>query len=131
MLEVGLEKTCSETVDAGNTAAALGSGGLAVYATPAMALLMEKTCYLCAQERMEPGKTTVGTALQIEHLSATPVSMEVSCTCRLTKVQGRELTFDVVCSDAAGEIGRGVHKRFVVDEAKFFAKAQAKAGVRQ
>ena len=80
MLEIGLQLTLTETVTEQNTAAALGSGGLDVYATPAMALLMEKTCYLCAQGALEAGRTTVGTALDIQHLSATPVSMQVVCT---------------------------------------------------
>ena len=68
MLEIGLQLTLTETVTEQNTAAALGSGGLDVYATPAMALLMEKTCYLCAQGALEAGRTTVGTALDIQHL---------------------------------------------------------------
>lgn len=128
MLEVGLQMTISEKVTPQNTAAALGSGGLEVYATPAMALLMEKTCYLCAQGGLEDGLTTVGTALDIQHLSATPVSMEVVCACTLTAVDGRALQFEVTCSDAAGVIGRGVHSRFVVDGAKFAARARSKAG---
>ncbi len=128
MLEVGLQMTISEKVTPQNTAAALGSGGLEVYATPAMALLMEKACYLCAQGGLEDGLTTVGTALDIQHLSATPVSMEVVCACTLTAVDGRALQFEVTCSDAAGVIGRGVHSRFVVDGAKFAARARSKAG---
>ena len=127
MLEIGLQLTLTETVTEQNTAAALGSGGLDVYATPAMALLMEKTCYLCAQGALEAGRTTVGTALDIQHLSATPVSMQVVCTGTLIGVEDRALTFEVTCSDAAGVIGKGVHRRFIVDGARFAAKAQSKA----
>ncbi len=115
-----------ETVEPKNTAEMLGSGGLEVYATPAMLLLMEKTCYLCVQDSLETGQSTVGTAVSITHESATPQGCHVICTCELTAINGRELTFAVECRDEAGVIGRGEHKRFIIDVARFMERVSRK-----
>lgn len=109
-----------------NTAEALGSGSLAVFATPAMIALMEKTARLSVAPFLEDGQSTVGTLINVKHLSASPVGMKITCRTELKEIDRRRLVFHVECSDEAGIIGEGEHERFIIDEAKFMAKTEAK-----
>ncbi len=126
MLMTGMKALHSQEVTAENTARVLGSGGMDVYSTPAMLLLMEKTCYLCVQDALEDGQSTVGTAVSLTHESATPLGCRIVCNCELTEINGRELTFAVECRDEAGIIGRAEHKRFIVDASRFMERANKK-----
>ena len=105
---------------------ALGSGSLAVFATPAMIALMEKTARLSVAPFLEDGQSTVGTLVNVKHLSASPVGMKITCRTELKEIDRRRLVFHVECSDEAGIIGEGEHERFIIDEAKFMAKTEAK-----
>ena len=126
MLTTGLTNTKNETVIESNTAAAMGSGMLPVYATPAMILLIEATAAELAAPHLEEGCTTVGTKLDVEHISATPLGMEVRAEATLVEIDRRRLVFDVEVFDKAGLIGKGRHERFIVASDKFMAKTQAK-----
>ncbi len=126
MLEVGITNTETAMVTEQNTAAAMGSGTVSVFATPAMINLIESTCAQSLQGKLEPGQTTVGTNLNISHDAPTPVGMQVSCASELTEVDGRALTFTVEVTDEVGIVGRGTHQRFIVDEERFQSKADAK-----
>ena len=109
-----------------NTAATVGSGSLAVYATPAMAALMERAAAeLCAAGCPE-GWTTVGTEIAIQHKAATPVGLDVRAVAEVTAVDGRAVTLKVTAYDAREEIGAGTHTRFAVAVQKFMAKAEGK-----
>lgn len=126
MLTVGISNEAVREVTAENTAATLGSGMLDVFATPAMIALMEGTCMESVQAELDEGCGTVGTGLNITHVSATPVGMKVRCVSKLVEVDGRKLVFDVQAFDEAGLIGQGTHDRFIVENEKFFAKAKKK-----
>lgn len=126
MLEIGLKLTKTEKVTKDNTAANLGSGLLPVYATPAMILLLEATAAECVSPHLEEGFSTVGTKLNVEHLSATPISMDITCNCTLTEIDRRRLVFEVEIFDNAGLIGKGTHERFIVASEKFVEKANSK-----
>ena len=125
-LEVGLRGTREILVTNENTAAALGSGGLAVYATPAMIALLE----FCAAESVSPflpeDSSTVGTHLDITHLSATPVGMTVRCETELVEIDRRRLVFACKAYDGAGLIGEGTQERFIIDNTRFMEKAEQK-----
>lgn len=110
------------------TAAHLGSGSLKVYATPAMISLMENTAYQSVADYLEEGCGTVGTALDVKHVAATPVGMRVTCETELIKVEGRALTFRVCAKDECGLIGEGIHERFIISEEKFQSKTNSKLG---
>lgn len=127
MLETGIKHAKTEKVTEKNTAGALGSGLLPVYATPAMILLLEATCAEAVAPQLEDGFTTVGTRLDVEHVSATPIDMEVRCECELIEIDRRRLVFKVEVTDKAGVIGKGIHERFIVASEKFMAKTNAKA----
>ena len=121
-----MKHTEKMTVTAADTAKVYGSGTLEVFATPAMAALMEKTAMNCVAPYLEAGSATVGTRLEIEHLAATPVGMEVRCECELTEIDRRRLVFAVAAYDEAGVIGKGVHERFIIDSERFMEKTLAK-----
>lgn len=104
------------------TAAAYGSGLVEVFATPAMIALMEKTCQLSVQDHLEEGHMTVGTLVNVKHLKATPVGMQVDCESELTFHDGRRLTFKVSAKDEKGLIGEGTHERFIVNRDEFMQK---------
>lgn len=118
--------TATAVVNKENTAAAMGSGSLNIFATPSMIALMEASACDCLSAFLEDGETTVGTQLDIKHISATPEGMEVSAEAILIGVNGREFTFEVKAFDKCGEIGVGTHKRFLVYGEKFSAKAYEK-----
>lgn len=126
MLTIGIKGTQSVTVTNDNTAAAMGSGTLAVFATPAMIALMEKTAYISVQDSLDEGMGSVGTLLNVKHVAATPVCMQVTCESELVEVDGRRLVFTVKAYDEVGLIGEGTHERFIVQNEKFLAKTNAK-----
>ena len=114
----------SETlvVEHKDTAAVYGSGALEVFATPAMIALMEKTCLESVSSKIGEGNTTVGIAVNIKHLKASPIGSLIRCDARLVEVDRKRLVFEVQCFEGDMLIGEGIHERFVVDSAKFMAK---------
>ena len=114
----------SETlvVEHKDTAAVYGSGALEVFATPAMIALMEKTCLESVSSKIGEGNTTVGIAVNIKHLKASPIGSLIRCDARLVEVDRKRLVFEVQCFEGDTLIGEGIHERFVVDSAKFMAK---------
>lgn len=126
MLTIGIKGNETVTVSNDNTAATMGSGTLAVFATPAMIALMEKTAYTSVQNELDEGMGSVGTLLNVKHVAATPVGMTVTCESELVEVDGRRLVFTVKAYDEKGLIGEGTHERFVVQNEKFLAKTNAK-----
>jgi predicted thioesterase len=126
VLQPGLRGEKTATVTEQNTARSLGSGGLAVFATPSLVALLEGACVQAVDGLLPEGYSTVGTDVQVKHLAATPVGMSVRAEGELTEVDGRRLAFRVAAFDEAGKIGEGAHERFIVDKGKFLAKAEAK-----
>ena len=126
ILKPGLAAEKHETVTDGNTAASYGSGGIAVYATPAMVALMEGAAFSAAEAPLPQGWSTVGTELNVKHLSATPVGMKVYARAELLGIDGRALSFKVEAFDEAGKIGEGSHGRFIIEVDKFLARTEGK-----
>ena len=121
-LKPGLVAEKEDTVSNENTAAAFGSGGLAVYATPAMIALMECAAFSAAETLLPQGWSTVGTELNVKHLSASPLGMKVYAKAELLNIDGRALSFKVEAFDEAGKIGEGTHGRFIIEVEKFMTK---------
>lgn len=126
MLEKGIKGRQEVMVEDSNTAKALGSGTLNVFATPAMTALMEKTAWMSVAPYLDEGAGTVGTLLNVKHMAPTPVGMKVICETELTEVDGRRLVFHVKAMDESGVIGEGEHERFIIQNEKFQAKADSK-----
>ena len=125
-ITVGLKAEVATLVEPADTALEVGSGSLRVYATPCMAALMEGAACEALDGCLPEEKTTVGCELNLKHLSATPVGMEVRAEAEVTAVEGNIITFAITAYDEAGKIGEAVHKRAVVTSQKFLDKTYAK-----
>ena len=104
-IKVGLKAEVSTVVEREDTALEVGSGSLLVYATPCMVALMEGAACEAITDCLSDTKTSVGTELNIKHLSATPVGLEVRAEAEVTAVEGNTITFQVAAFDEAGKIG--------------------------
>ena len=127
MLTTGIKGNRELVVTKELTAQAMGSGELPVFATPAVIALAEETAWRSVAAKLEPGQGTVGTMLQVEHISATLVGMKVRCETELIEIDRRKLTFSVAVFDEAGVIAKGTHCRFIVENEKFLKRAEKKA----
>ncbi len=122
----GMKATVYSEVEREDTALEVGSGSLLVYATPCMVALMEGAACEAIKEALDEGQTTVGIALNIAHISATPVGLEVHAEATVTAVEGKIITFDIHAYDEIGEIGKGTHQRAIVNSQKFLDKTYSK-----
>lgn len=125
-IEPGIRGTASCVVSDKHTAKSLRSGGLDVLATPIMIALMEEAALTSVRPYLDPGADTVGTRLDVSHLSATPVGMKAWAESELVEIDRRRLVFSVKAYDEAGLIGEGTHERFIIDSEKFTAKCRSK-----
>ena len=125
-ITVGMRGEVFTLAEREDTAKEVGSGDLLVYATPCMVALMEGAACEAIANCLKDTETTVGTALNIEHISATPVGLEVRAEAEVTAVEGKVITFAVSAYDEAGQIGKGIHKRVIVNSQKFLEKAYDK-----
>ena len=125
-ITVGMKGEVSTVVEREDTAKEVGSGSLLVYATPCMVALMEGAACEALGDALGEDKTTVGIELNIQHLSATPVGLEVRAEAEVTAVDGKIITFELKAFDEVGEIGKGTHKRAIVSVQKFLDKAYEK-----
>ena len=125
-IEVGMKGRAETVVTRDNTAQAVGSGLVQVFATPYMIALMENAAVNAVQAQLAPDEGTVGTRLDVTHDAATPIGMKVWAEAEVTAVEGRKLTFAVSAWDEAEKIGGGTHERFIIKTERFLAKAQSK-----
>ena len=119
---IGLTHSESIVVEHKDTAAVYGSGALEVFATPAMIALMEMTSLKSVTDKIGEENTTVGIAVNIKHLKASPVGHTIRCEAKVVEVDRKRLVFEVKCFDGDELIGEGTHERFVVNSAKFMSK---------
>lgn len=122
MLEIGLKHQSVMRVTDGNTAEFIGSGDMAVLATPAMVALMENAAMLAVALKVEEGETTVGSMISTSHLKPSKIGNTISAIAELTEVDGRKLTFKISAYDGETLIGEGEHVRYVVNREKFLSK---------
>ena len=125
-ITVGLKGQAATLVEREDTAQEVGSGSLLVYATPCMVALMEGAACDAIAACLPEDKTSVGTMLNISHLAATPVGLEVRAEAEVTAVEGSKLTFKISAYDEAGLIGDGTHQRVIVSTQRFLDKAYDK-----
>lgn len=126
MIEAGIKGKEELIVCDENSALAMGSGTLKVFATPSMAALMEFTAWKSVAPYLEEGQCTVGTKLNLNHTASTPIGMKVFCESELVAVEGRKLVFKIIVKDECGVIGDSEHERFIVEDVKFQNKTDAK-----
>jgi fluoroacetyl-CoA thioesterase len=122
----GLSAEFKHTVTDADTASHWGSGGLPVLATPVLVGLMEISAVMALAGQLSPGQTTVGGYLDVRHLAATPVGMQVRAKAELIAVEGHKLVFKIQVWDEVELIGTADHFRYVINETSFMAKVAAK-----
>lgn len=125
-ITVGMKGEATVVVERADTALEVGSGSLLVYATPCMVALMEGAACEALEGALPEDKTTVGIELELKHLSATPVGMEVRAEAEVTSVDSNIITFHIVAFDEAGKVGECNHKRATITAQKFLDKTYSK-----
>ncbi len=123
----GMALEASQEVTAERTASHIGSGSLRVYATPAMALFIERTCTALVAPFLPAGRTTVGVELRLRHLAPTPLGGKVYLRVEVVEVAGDRLRFQARLRDDEGPVGEAEHDRHVVDTERFLRRVKAKA----
>lgn len=126
-VKIGTTGTAEMIVGTRDTAPRVGSGKIAVLATPVMISLIEEAALDALDPILPEGMQSLGTHLDVSHVAATPTGMKVTATARVSAIDGRTVTFEVEAHDAEDLIGRGTHTRVVVTAAKFQARVDEKA----
>ena len=124
-LATGLRGEAKLTVGEADTARALGSGTVDVLGTPRIVALCEEASVRAVAGALEPGATTVGMKVRLDHLQPSPVGAGVVAEAMLQKIEGRRLTFTVSASDDRGLVAVGQVVRVVVDVEQFMGKCGA------
>jgi len=114
--------TATTVVSTNNTAKAVGSGNLDVFATPMMIALMEEAACNCLAGTLATGQSSVGTGIEVAHNAPSRIGAAITATATLTEAEGRKVMFTITACDDAGEIGTGKHTRFIVDAERFMQK---------
>jgi predicted thioesterase len=123
-ITIGKTATVTVTVDKTNTAKAVGSGSLDVFATPMMIALMERAACKVLADGLEEGQTSVGTAISVNHKAASPIGAKITATATIISVSGRKIEFELSATDENRAIGDGKHTRMLVDKKRFMERAR-------
>ncbi len=124
-LVTGLTATASLTVADPDTAAELGSGTVAVLGTPRLLALCEEATVAAVAGHLDPGRTTLGVQVRLDHVAASPIGRTVTAEATVEKVAGKKVFFTVSAHDDRGLVAAGKVTRVIVDEAEFMAKCLA------
>lgn len=122
----GIENELTKTVSESESASNCGSGLLPVFATPALVAFMEQTAHTSIGHLLPEGSTSVGAEINVKHLKATPLGMQVRCHSKLVEADGRRLVFHIEAYDEVAKIGDAVHIRYIVDSKRFMDKLSQK-----
>lgn len=122
IIELGVSAESRLVVTEDLSAEAMGSGDMAVLATPAMVALMENAAMMAVRPLLDEGSTTVGVAISTSHIKASKIGSEVRAEARVVAVDGRKIEFEITAYDGDSIIGEAKHTRFIVDRAKFLSK---------
>ncbi len=125
-LELGMKAVVKKRVTENDTAKKFGSGEVLVFATPMMIGLMENAALRAVDPHLPPGFATVGTHVDVKHLAATPVGMNVRAEAELIEIKGKKLTFKITAFDELDKIGEGLHTRYIIELKPFIASAENK-----
>lgn len=118
-LNTGLKNKEEKIVSMNDTAKVFGSGAAEVFATPMMIGLMEGAAMNAVKQYLPEGFSTVGTSVNVKHMSATAVGKKVWAEAELVEIDRKRLVFKVDAFDEDKKIGEGTHERFIIEESKF------------
>lgn len=126
LIKIGQTGTATLVVGAEHTAPRVGSGRVAVLATPVMINVIEAAALAAVEDLLPAGHQSLGIHLDIRHFAATPVGMRITATAEVIAIDGRTLTFRIAVRDAVEPIGDGTHARVVVNVGRFDGRLQMK-----
>ena len=126
MIEVGMKFRQTRPVTPEVTAQSFGTDMMPVLATPWLVALLEDTAAKCVEGELDASQITLGIAVNIKHLAATPAGLNVTCEAVLTGIDRRKLTFETHAWDECGLVSEGTQERFIVDREAFLAKINEK-----
>ena len=126
-VRIGAVKERAIKIDSNQTTSFLWEGEN-VFSTPSMIAEMEETCRLLLKEQavQDPEWDSVGTIVDVRHLTATPVGAEVSLRAKVVSVEGRRVMFEVEARDKVEKVGEGRHERFIINIPHFRSKFNEK-----
>ncbi|HSR46421.1 MAG TPA: thioesterase family protein [Anaerolineales bacterium] len=124
---VGDSLEAGQVVTPERTAIHIGSGALRVFATPSMALLVERTCRDLMEPGLPPGQTSVGVEIRVRHLAPTPLGGKVRIRVEITGIHGQTVDFKAEIWDEAELVGLVEHRRCVIDSERFLRRVRKKA----
>lgn len=122
-MDIGATGVVRFTCDSSSTAVALGSGDVPVLGTPKVVALAEEAAVAALADTLEPGRTSVGTAIRLEHLAPTRVGATVEASASVVSIDGRTVDFAVSVVEGSTVVATGSHTRVVVDRERFLAGA--------
>ena len=125
-IQPGLNTELTHLVTEEDSAKTYGSGLVPVLSTPFLIALMENAAQSAVAPHLEAGMTTVGTAVDMQHLAATPIGMQVRVRAELIEADGQRLRFRVEAWDQVEKIGECEHERFIIDTARFMQRVSKK-----
>ena len=122
----GMRGSSDLVVGPEHTAPFVGSGRIAVLATPVMINVIEAAALAAIEHLLPEGHQSLGIHLDVSHVAATPIGLRVTATAEVVHVEGRTVTFNVEARDDYERIGGGTHQRVVVSVARFDERVQRK-----
>ena len=126
IIQVGMFHEESFQVVEEHLADQVGSGGAPVLATPWLIAYMERVAYRMLADVLPGGKSSVGVLVDVRHLAPTPVNGTVRVRAAVNELQGSKVEFEVLAWDQVEKIGEGIHRRVVIDEARFLKRVKGK-----
>jgi fluoroacetyl-CoA thioesterase len=126
VIPLGATGTQSVVVTPDLTVAHYHPGLPEAYGTPMMIYLMEVAAGAAIEPYLPAGWASVGVAVSVQHLAATPVGRTVTATATVIAVDEKTVTFEVMAHDGIELIGRGTHVRAPIELARFNARLEAK-----
>jgi len=124
---IGKASSVLNQVKPENCAEHIGSGSLPVLGTPSLITWMEVISHTLVESHLDPGYSSVGTAIQVKHTSPTPVGESVKMTCKVNQVEGRRILIEVEAWDNRDLIFKGQHERVVIEVSRFMERVKVKA----
>lgn len=100
----------------------------AVLATPWLVAHLEYAARNCVAPCLEEHERSVGTFIEVEHLSAAPEGFTVTCRARVIHVDKSVVTFQIDAHDGTEPVARGLHRRRIIDVDRFARRIAKKRG---
>ena len=100
----------------------------AILSTPWLIWFLEHAARNAVLPLLDPGESTVGVVINVEHTAPTPPGEHVRCRARVIYVDGPLISFQLEAEDAHEPIARGTHKMRVIEAARLARRVDGKKG---